>query len=254
MDPFEARLQFTQTLDTLSSSTQALQKAITLALKNQELHEDFHSVILEILDRLDVNPRINVLYFIEALIKTVVGANRDGFPPPYLANLERDFKLILEKVIGNDLVNLNCCVDVLREVETSYGKQNIDLSQIYEHLTLENLGPKIDEKDGFRAAWSFLISKKRQGIHDRLKLIHEPFAIPDNYNEKLTRDQILQRIENDRERHKRFKETNWVVVRPLGKLEKPEFGKIWDEFEALDDDDYQELKELQQIARESYQV
>lgn len=250
MDPFEARLHFKQMLETMSSSSQTLQKAVAFAVKHQESHEDFHSVVLEILDHLDVNSRINVLYFLEALIRLVCSGKEQ--PRPYCHNLERDWRLILEKVIGNNLINLNSCVDVQRSVETTFDKKNKDLSLIYDQLTVDNPGAKVDEKEGFRGAWALLISKKRQGIRDRIKLIHDPSQIVGK--EELSKDQLLQRVENDRERNKRLKETNWVVVRPSGKLEIAEFDKVWDEFDVLDEDDYRQLKELQQIARESYQV
>lgn len=257
MDPFEARLQFSQMMETMSSFSQTILKAINFALKNQDLHEDFHSVVLEILDRLDFNARINVLYFLEALIRYISNsANFKDSRVPYVDNLERDWKLILSKVIGDDLVNLNSCVDVQREVERVLGKQNRDLSKMFDDLTLENLVVKSEESEGFRAAWSFLISKKRQGIRDRLQLIHDPETahIGDSLSSKPTKEQILKRIENDRERNKRLKETNWVVARPLGKPDIPEFERIWNQYQALDEDDYLQLKELQQVVRESYQV
>ena len=52
---------------------------------------------------------------------------------------------------------------------------------------------------------------------------------------RLDKKQIEQRIEEDRERHKRLREHIWAV--PLGGEEK-EFEKLWDETSQPGEDDY----------------
>ena len=58
---------------------------------------------------------------------------------------------------------------------------------------------------------------------------------------RLDKRQIEQRIEEDRERHKRLREDIWAV----GSDENPdeEFEKMWDEVSSLGSDDYLQAEE-----------
>ena len=51
---------------------------------------------------------------------------------------------------------------------------------------------------------------------------------------KPDKRQIEQRIEEDRERHKRFRESIWAI----GDDEDEEFEKMWDEASDINEDDY----------------
>ena len=58
---------------------------------------------------------------------------------------------------------------------------------------------------------------------------------------RLDKRQIEQRIEEDRERHKRLREDIWAI----GGEENPdeEFEKMWDEISSLGSDDYLQAEE-----------
>ncbi len=282
MDPFEARLQFIQILEQLNPSSQAITKGVSFALKNKELHEDFHSCILEVLDRIDLNSRINVLYFIESLVSAIttnISKTKDEISP-YVNNLENDFPIILKKVVPNqNLINLKSSSDILTNIEKYYNIDNTELRDKFEEVSLENIDQLStelgEESSGFKGAWRFLILNKQNGLQERLKQLKgsnkdnedkskdakdsngldtKAVAGEDASLKPFSKDQILSRIEADRERHKRFKEVNWIVNRPNGKIDFNEFEKIWDQHDELDEDDYQDLQDLNQIAKESYQV
>lgn len=51
---------------------------------------------------------------------------------------------------------------------------------------------------------------------------------------RLDKRQIEQRIEEDRERHKRLRESIWAV----GADEDQEFERLWDEVSEIGEDDY----------------
>ena len=51
---------------------------------------------------------------------------------------------------------------------------------------------------------------------------------------RLDKRQIEQRIEEDRERHKRLRESIWAV----GDEEDEEFERLWDEASDIGEDDY----------------
>jgi len=55
---------------------------------------------------------------------------------------------------------------------------------------------------------------------------------------RLDKRQIEQRIEEDRERHKKLKEGIWGVG-----PDDDEFNKLWDEASSIGDDDYMAAEE-----------
>lgn len=269
MDPFEARLQFIQILEALNPSSQAISKAVSFALKNEELHEDFHSCILEVLDRIDLNSRVNVLYFLESLVSSIVtnSTKANDNQNPYINNLENDFPIILKKIVPNqNLINLKSSCDILANIEKYYNVDNSDLKKKFDSVSLDNIETEIksdENSNGFEGAWKFLIINKQSGLKQRLKQLNgetnglDASTIVEEGSNTLkpfTKEQILSRIEADRERHKRFKEVNWIVNRPNGKIDYNEFERIWEKHQELDDDDYQDLRDLNQIAKESYQI
>lgn len=62
--------------------------------------------------------------------------------------------------------------------------------------------------------------------------------------QRLDKKQIEQRIEEDRERHKRSREEIWAVPDIPGvSLDDGEFGKLWEETSDLGEDDYEFFEE-----------
>lgn len=264
MDPFEARLQFIQILEQLNPSQVTINKAIQFCLKNEELHEDFHSCILEILDRLDLNSRINILYFLESLVSTILGStgSKDLVNRPYVKNIKKDLNLILRKILPDDnLINLRNCFDILINLEKLYGIRNEEYINKYLNLEINEENNEIndDETDDFLKCWDYLILKKSKSLKNRQDQLNTESSYTDS-SIQLTKEQMLSRMETDRERHKRFKETNWIVIRSnnnnSGKngIDLIEFDKIWNKFDVINKDDLRELKELNEIAKESYQL
>jgi CTD kinase subunit gamma len=65
----------------------------------------------------------------------------------------------------------------------------------------------------------------------------------------MEKKQVEQRIEEDRERHKRLRETMWAV--PNMERAKPEWEKIWEETSDWgDDDDLLASEEAEELSRE----
>jgi CTD kinase subunit gamma len=69
--------------------------------------------------------------------------------------------------------------------------------------------------------------------------------------QRLDKKQIEQRIEEDRERHKRLRENQWAI--PIGD-DDAEFNQLWEETSSIGSDDYREAEEeaaqREQCARE----
>lgn len=281
MDPFEARLQFKQLLTTLNPSYQAIQKVISFALKNHELHVDLHSVMMDRLEQLDLNSRMNVLFFIEGLISSVFwefGNKEEDGPKPYVDNLLIDFYNVLEKVVVKEnLVNLSSAAQILQNVGNCYKRNHFKGFEIptepidkYEALTIDNLRKEFssneivkkkieDSTTVFEKCWFLLILMKRISLINRFNQINnineeEDSQINIDALKPLSKEQINNRMESDRERHKKFKESNWIVSRPSQNIDEHEFSKIWDQYNELNDVDCRDIDELNQIVKESYQL
>ena len=67
---------------------------------------------------------------------------------------------------------------------------------------------------------------------------------------RLDKRQIEQRIEEDRERHKRLRESIWAVSAE----EDGEFEKMWDEAGEIDQDDYLAAEEDAMFRRQAVEV
>ncbi|KAJ4986135.1 CTD kinase subunit gamma [Stagonosporopsis vannaccii] len=210
-DPFEVRQRFTTLLSHLSASHTSIQKAAVYALKNRDMDEDLHSCILEQLDRTNMNTRANIMFFIESLCEMAV---KDGGPPTgegsamgFVRMLQRDILPVVESVIGVEGAN----VRVVRKVLNTLQKIDILLPETVTELDAVLKSREPD--DPFDASPSNVASTK---------------------NVKLDKRQIEHRIEEDRERHKRLRESIWAVP---GEGEE-EMHKLWDEASDIGEDDY----------------
>lgn len=212
-DPFEVRQRFTTLLSHLSASHTSLQKAALYALKNREMDEDLHSCILEQLERTNMNTRANIMFFIECLCEMAMkdnagdGRGIDGSAMGYVRMLQRDILRVVECVVGEEGAN----VRVVRKVLQTLQNRSILMSETVSELEA--------------------VLKSREG--------DMPFGSPGqmkngNVSVKMDKRQIEQRIEEDRERHKRLRESIWAVP---GQAEE-EMEKLWDEASDIAEDDY----------------
>jgi CTD kinase subunit gamma len=208
-DPFEVRQRFTTLLSHLSASHTSLQKAALYALKNREMDEDLHSCIIEQLERTNMNTRANIMFFIECLCEMAVkdSASGDGSAMGYVRMLQRDILLVVECVVGEEGAN----VRVVRKVLQTLQARGILMQETVSELEA--------------------VLKSREG--------EMPFGSPGMQKNgsagvKMDKRQIEQRIEEDRERHKRLRESIWAVS---GEAEE-EMERLWEEASEIGEDDY----------------
>ncbi|KAF1937407.1 hypothetical protein EJ02DRAFT_506017 [Clathrospora elynae] len=210
-DPFEVRQRFTTLLSHLSASHTSLQKAALYALKNREMDEDLHSCILEQLERTNTNTCANIMFFIECLCELAVRDNNagDASAMGYVRMLQRDILAVVECVVGEEGANVRVVRKVLK--------------------TLESLGILMPETVEELEA----VLKSREVSH--------PFTATDaspapgrNGGARMDKRQIEHRIEEDRERHKRLRESIWAVP---GEDDK-EMERLWEEASDIGEDDY----------------
>lgn len=252
MDPFEARIQFATRLKRLNARQEVISQCCSFAMANKELQDDFHSVILEVLDMVDLNIRLNILQFVQTLIDHVASIPSSVPLPerPYISNLQRDVYIVVGRVLPaeNELVNLHAAYLILCDISTRLGCPDLaKFKDLYNSSTEEALSAE-EESSSLYKAWCIVIEKKRKSQSGRLSgSAQEPTSANPLFS--LPNEKILERMEHDRERHKRLKESLWVVDRK-DRDERDEFSQVMSKFGALNDEDSTLLDELNVMANQ----
>ncbi|PUU75264.1 CTD kinase subunit gamma CTK3-domain-containing protein [Tuber borchii] len=233
-DPFTCRLSFTRLLSRLNASAGASKQCAQFALRNRELDEDLFSVILEQLqsEEITMNTRVNMLYFIEVLCEHSVKADYSG----YTNMIQRDILQVVDAVVPNDPEGA-ANVGTVRKV-----MQNLRSKGFVNERSIEDVTALLAEKE--REYRESIASPAESDFDDDDE---EPGNEGRNPKRKFDDSVIQQRMEEDRERHKRLRENIWAIPFPDGGLPNPEFEKSWDQVSDLNEDDYEIMREENQI-------
>ncbi|KAL2872722.1 CTD kinase subunit gamma [Aspergillus lucknowensis] len=233
-DPFEVRMRFTAQLQHLNASVTSSQKAAHYALKYKDMDEDLHSCILEQLERNNMNNRANILYFIEHFCEM---ATKEGHLP-YVRMIQRDIFRVVDSVApadGSGAANVKHVRRVLnglqsKEILSGETIAEIDagLKERETHPAHLDLEAEEEEEVGSKSKTGTPRGPKVNGI-------------------RVDKRQIEQRIEEDRERNKRLRESMWTVRGG----DSDEHRKFWDETSDIGEDDFlaanEELMERNQM-------
>jgi len=226
MDPFEVRIRFTQHLQHLNASVTSANKAAQYAIKYKDMDEDLHSCILEQLERNSMNNRANIMYFIEHLCDMAVREGHDD----YVRMMQRDILRVVDAVApedGSGAAN----VKVVRKV-----LQGLQQKDFLSTQTVAEIEECLKERDTLPDAVG--LSSPVQPDVEMGGTVPAPQSTPKaakaNGVPRLDKKQVEQRIEEDRERHKRLREHIWAA--PQG--EDAEFEKLWEETSEVGEDDY----------------
>ncbi|KAF8472104.1 CTD kinase subunit gamma CTK3-domain-containing protein [Kalaharituber pfeilii] len=222
MDAFEARLQFTSRLSKLSASSQAAKSCAQFALKHKEFHEDLHSCILEQLGSVPMNTRVNLLYFIEVLCETGTKQGFDG----YMDMIRKDLFNIIENVVPRDGSGVANVGTARRVMGNLLEKSVINQST---KNTIDKLLSERESEADINLTANSDTDKKRK------------------FDEKT----INQRMNEDRERHKRLRENIWAIPPPSAENMNPEFELFWENCSDLGEDDYEIMREENEILKAS---
>ncbi|KAL1636669.1 hypothetical protein SLS58_009724 [Diplodia intermedia] len=249
-DPFEVRMRFTSQLQHLNASVTSAQKAANYALKYRDMDEDLHSCILEQLERVrekknpraareeeggrkemgadgrvreqnNMNNRANIMYFIEHLCDV---AQRESHLE-FVRMMQRDILRVIDAVAppdGSGAAN----VKVVRRVLAGLQSKQVLLPQ-----TVQELEDCLKERDNNIADAVARSPSAANGGGPPGSAKHTPRG---NGAVRLDKRQVEQRIEEDRERHKRLREVIWQV----DPENDGEFEKLWEESSDVGEDDY----------------
>ncbi|KAI2789204.1 hypothetical protein POX_e07234 [Penicillium oxalicum] len=189
----------------IRASVTSSQKAAQYALKHRDWDEDLHSCILEQLERNNMNNRANIMSFIEQFCDMATKENH----LPYVRMMQRDILRVVDAVVppdGSGAANVKHSVS---EIEAALRDRDVNSEQY-----------DLDNSELSRSGDGAL-SGSRSPRHVK----------PSDM--RLDKRQIEQRIEEDRERNKRLRESMWAV----GGGDQDEWHKFNDDLSDIDDDD-----------------
>ncbi|KAL8946495.1 MAG: hypothetical protein Q9222_007121 [Ikaeria aurantiellina] len=227
-DPFDVRMRFTSQLQHLNASVTSSQKAAHYALKYRDMDEDLHSCILEQLERNSMNNRANIMYFIEHLCDMAQRENHLNF----VRMMQKDILMVVDAVAPSDGSGA-ANVKVVRRVLQGLQQKSILLPD-----TVTEIEGCLKERDILANSAAALspIDPNGQVQHpDSQNQTTASTAIKLNgVISRADKRQIEQRIEEDRERHKRLRESIWAV----GDEGDQEFERLWEDVSEIGEDDY----------------
>ena len=254
-DPFEVRMRFTSQLQHLSASSTSATKTANYAVKYAEFADDLHSCILEQLERSNMNNRANIMYFLPSLCDA---AEAQG-EPAYGRMMERDILRIIDLVApdeGRGAANVKVVRRVLKVLE---GKGFLRPQTVVE--LEECIAGRDDALGGSSPSTAVATAAPDK---ERVTATAHPATVrstphstgrdPSLYHPavRLDKRQIEQRIEEDRERHKRAREGIWaipqksVIMNGAGVTGMDaEVGKMWHGDARVMEDDLAVAREYQ---------
>jgi CTD kinase subunit gamma len=176
-----------------------------------------------------MNNRANIMYFLEHLCDV---AQREDHPE-YIRMLQRDILRVIDAVCppdGSGAANIR----VVRRVLQGLQAKNVLLP-----ATVSELEAVLKSREG--AAHPF-IGGDEEGAEGEARR-------SSGLERRLEKRLIEQRIEEDRERHKRQREGIWAVSE--GPDGDGELRKLWDEVSDIGEDDYLAAAEDQEERRQA---
>ncbi|KAI4117010.1 MAG: hypothetical protein LQ345_002667 [Seirophora villosa] len=220
-DPFDVRMRFTSQLQHLNASVNSSQKAAHYALKYRDMDEDLHSCILEQLERNSMNNRANIMYFIEHLCDMAQRENHLNF----VRMMQKDILMVVDAVAPSDGSGA-ANVKVVRRV-----LQGLQQKSILQPETVTEIEGCLKERD--IAAEQGALTPTDANRH-RDHPPNQANSTKVNGVARPDKRQIEQRIEEDRERHKRLRESIWAI----GDEGDQEFERLWEDVSDIGEDDY----------------
>ncbi|KAG8898284.1 hypothetical protein FRB99_007544, partial [Tulasnella sp. 403] len=208
MDPFEVRMQFLSSLRKLNATQAAIQRAVTFAIKHfAKCGEDLWDCVLEECQKGSLNMRINILYCLDSLCEASVhyqqgaivvngeAGKERGKPLSYVEYVSRDLDKIVQLVVPeyrDGLVNLASAKQIL---------ENWRSKRVLEPAVVEEVLQMLD--------------RRRESLRSM------PASESSRHATEFSRDEILRRFEQDRERHKLLREKRWCLPIPSTPVHQP---------------------------------
>ncbi|KAF9312155.1 hypothetical protein BG003_006577 [Podila horticola] len=198
-------MNFLGLLSKLNASQHSIQKVASFAMRHRSMHEDLYNCIIEALDQTpSVNARMNIFYVFDSVCQQSVKAGFTGY---------------------TDLIGKNLS-SIVESVAPSGPKGNVNVAGTKKILEL----------------WR----SKKLFHHGVIEVVEKPLLARELGARSMTseagmaKEDILRRMDEDRERHKRIREEIWI--RPADEDPSAEFQQDWDEVSDIDEHDYEDIE------------
>ncbi|KAK4705346.1 CTD kinase subunit gamma, partial [Phenoliferia sp. Uapishka_3] len=206
LDPFEVRMTFISLLSKLSSSLASIQRVSSFALKHgPKCGDDIWDCLVEECGQVTLNARINLLYFLDTLL------DKHSVGMPYKDLIARDLRNLVELVVPETregILNYGSAAQVSRGGRSSAVSMARQLTEFQ-----SNSIQVIKSWRTRRLLDAEVLDPITTSLEARRVSLHS--APPGTSSlSKFSRNDILRRIEDDRERHKRLRERLWVLPVP----------------------------------------
>lgn len=215
MDAFDARVHFSKLLKRLNSSSKSVEAALQFLSEHQDHVEDLYNCMLEELRTVNLTLRINILYLMSALT-----SSSETYAQMFKTWVRRDIITLIDRTVPTAFVGLANCAPA-RGVALSWKNDGV--------ISAADL-------DSVKS----LLSQKMNSV--KAGQTSSDVMLPE-----MTRDDILRRMEEDRERTKKRKEMLWAT--DINTTD--EFTIFWEELGAVTKLDEERMLEENRIVEES---
>jgi CTD kinase subunit gamma len=184
-----------------------------------------------------MNTRINILYFLETLCEAALKANYR----PYISLIQRELKTIIGAVASADpegAANVATVKKVLESLKRKGVVERTADEDIYAMLREREELYHLDERES---------SDEMMSDGDESEEEEDEEEAGKRRKRRFDEQTVQARMEEDRERHKRLRENIWQIPLKQSEDEDPEFEKAWNETSDLNEDDYEIMREENEI-------
>ncbi|KAI9476735.1 hypothetical protein LPJ78_001778 [Coemansia sp. RSA 989] len=221
IDPFEARLLFSNMLDNLTGAQPTIDRVSAFAIKNHKLADDLFECIQEKLERFPIPPRLNVLLVLDGILASSSRSTSTQLAlQAWKPLISKDLSSLVHKIAPEASAGNSNVLQAHKIVS------NWQRKKLFDKAELDKLSRMLAKRVG-DVSGSHSISASESGMRHQ---------------------DILKRIEEDRERHKRHKEDAWI--RPANESPKDELCAYWETVSDFNDADWQEIS----ADNETYQL
>lgn len=274
-------LKYMESEDYLFPSLLEIIKDPTIEINTKLNIFQFIEVLLAESYYYSMNPKFNYNYPYVANLKINLPIILlEVLPNSNLANLYNAYTSLvnISKTFKFDCQKWQAEYNKNQDLLTNEDLENISENLPFPPITVEDEQTQEIEQDEINGplilCWKLLIKKKKQSQYERQILLNYSNIVEDedvdeqtmfNLKDKndtsinLSKKQIIVRMEDDRETHKRSKENLWVVERPKepAYITEDEFlHYYWNKFQKLDDEQNKvlldSLEDLNKMVGSSY--
>ncbi|PWN49526.1 hypothetical protein IE53DRAFT_317475 [Violaceomyces palustris] len=223
MDPFQVRMDFLFMLKRLNASQQSIHKNLAFAAKHSlTCSDDLWECIVSECEKGSLNTRINIIFLLDALFTDEYFAS-SGLSPLYRPLLARDLDHLIDLAVPPQSWDAVLNLGTVKQIVSSWKKKQI-----------------LDRE--FLSAIEMKLEAREAQLQDLSLSERDSFT-------SASRPEVLQRIEEDRERHKRLRERVWILPPNdfsglfSERRHTVEFDQSWDDTSDFNEDDADAIKE-----------